>query len=98
MAAIGKFDKKLDALGAAFDAHSKRDQEQLDVIAKWAAKIDARFEGTDANTNPGLTVRVDRLEQKQAERGRAFWWALGIFGTVLATEAGFLLHYIFSRG
>lgn len=85
-------DKKLDALGAAFDAHSKRDQEQLDNIARWTAKIDARFDGEEGRV--GLTVRIDRLEQERDRRTRVFWWLMGVTGTLLTTAIGGLVYVL----
>lgn len=89
MAAI---DRKLDALGAKFDTHSKRDEEQLKEISDRLGKFDRLFDGSESAV--GLKVQIDRLQQKQIERSRVFWWAMTIVGALIAAETGVLLRVL----
>jgi hypothetical protein len=48
---------------------------------KTLARIDSTVHG---NGNPGLTMRVDRLEQSHRRQSRIVKWAGGLVGTALA--------------
>jgi len=51
-------------------------------------KIDVSLRG---NGKPGITTRIDRLEQDRVGRSRLVWLLIGIVGTFAATAAAMVI-------
>ena len=57
-------------------------QKQFEAIH---TKLDRLDEAVRGNGRPGITVRLDRLEQDAKRQGKLVWLILGAVATTLAT-------------
>lgn len=67
---LSQIDQKLDDLKEFFKAHAESDDKHFE-------KLWNRIDGTEST--PGITTRIDRLEQKEASRTKhlaALWGAI----------------------
>ena len=61
-------------------------KREMAEIRRRLDQLDEAIRGTPGNGNPGIKVRLDRLEQIEHGRNRLLWIILGAAGTLAVTH------------
>ncbi len=64
-------------MSTRFDDFEKHCRQEFAELHTKLDRLDEAMRGTPGNGNPGVKVRLDRLEQAEARRKRLTWVVIG---------------------